>query len=213
MEASNTVTFSSYAPPCFTHLIFGQRNGNLTRHGLPLVVGHLHVPRLARLLILPCWSRGGAGGGGGGRRELRRERWRRRRDNRQLPFPRLPTNAVHTPGRPFGSLRTVFDGRSVFKPATRLPQVRISVKQVAKHIQHSSSTAPAGMHQVKHPCILKLPREMLAHQGWSRVGVGVSLDIQRMGRESCRTFIIGGRRRGPAGGGGTSLSSWSAGGP
>ena len=69
----------------------------------------------------------------------------------------------------------------LFKPATPLPQVRISMTQVAEHIQHSYSTVPAGMHQVKHPSILKLAREMLACHHWSRVGVGVSLDIQRLG--------------------------------
>lgn len=74
-------------------------------------------------------------------------------------------------------------GYAVFlvETATRLPQVRISVKQVVEHIKHSPSTAPAGVHQVQHLCILKQPRELLARHGWSRVGVGVSLDIQRIG--------------------------------
>ena len=95
----------------------------------------------------------------------------------------------------------------LFKTAARLPQARISMIQVAKHIQHSSPTAPADMHQGQHPCILKLPRETLARHGWSRVGAGVSLDIQRMvERERCRIFIIGGRKREPSGGGKTYLS-------
>lgn len=67
----------------------------------------------------------------------------------------------------------------LFKPAARLPKARISMIQVAKHIQHGTPTAPADMHQGQHPCILKLPRETLARHGWSRVGAGVNLDIQR----------------------------------